>query len=90
MAGPTSSSRSAGGPSAHCRACGSPGTHRRSRSARGTGGAQLFEHERRTWEPPLGELPGLAAEVARFHAETLARAATGAGRAALALLRRLT
>ncbi len=54
------------------------------------GRAQLFEHERRSWEPPLRELPGLAAEIARFHAEVLARAATPIGKAALALLRRFT
>lgn len=38
----------------------------------------------------LAELPGLAAEVARFHAEALVRAAAGAGKAALALLRLFT
>lgn len=54
------------------------------------GRAQLFEHERRSWEPPPGELPGLAAEVARLHAEALARAATGPGEGALALPRRFT
>lgn len=50
------------------------------------GRTRLFEHERRSWEPPLRELPGLAAEIARFHAEALVHAATPIGKAALAFL----